>query len=259
MSRILVIDNDLAISEFITVNLKKAGYAVSQASDGITGQALALQLMPDLIMLDLMLPKVDGFTVCRRLRQDERTANVPVIILTALGQIQDKIEGFNAGADDYLTKPFEMEELLARIRALLRRANQSFHTAKHTEILSYGPLTLIPTRLEAIWFDQPVKLTRLEFELLHCLLQHHGQAVSPHILFKEVWGYNPDNDIEMIRVHVRNLRTKLEPNPRDPRYIRTIYSVGYCLELPESLDWLSKEFRGMNQQQERLGELASTR
>ena len=238
MARILVIDDDAAISELIAVNLEMAGYDVSQAEDGIKGQALALQLQPDLIMLDLMLPRVDGFTVCQRLRRDERTAEIPVLMLTALSQTQDKVEGFNAGADDYLTKPFEVEEMLARVRALLRRTDRIPQAAKHSEILNYGPLTLVPERFEAIWFREMVKLTHLEFELLHCLLQRHGQTVSPSEILKEVWGYDPDDDIETIRVHIRHLRTKLEPDPRHPRYIKTVYGAGYCLELPgaEQLD-----------------------
>jgi two-component system response regulator RpaA len=232
MPRILVIDDDPAISELVAVNLEMAGYDVSQAEDGIKGQALALQLQPDLIMLDLMLPRVDGFTVCQRLRRDERTAEIPVLMLTALSQTQDKVEGFNAGADDYLTKPFEVEEMLARVRALLRRTDRIPQAAKHSEILNFGPLTLVPERFEAIWFGQTVKLTHLEFELLHCLLQRHGQTVSPSEILREVWGYDPDDDIETIRVHIRHLRTKLEPDPRHPRYIKTVYGAGYCLELP---------------------------
>lgn len=231
MPRILVIDDDPAISELVAVNLEMAGYDVSQAEDGIKGQALALQLQPDLIILDLMLPRVDGFTICQRLRRDERTVEMPILMLTALSQTQDKVEGFNAGADDYLTKPFEVEELLARIRALLRRTDRIPQAAKHSEILSYGPLTLVPERFEAIWFNKTVKLTHLEFELLHCLLQRHGQTVSPSEILREVWGYDPDDDIETIRVHIRHLRTKLEPDPRHPCYIKTIYGAGYCLEL----------------------------
>ena len=234
MPRILVIDDDPAISELVAVNLAMAGYDVSQAEDGIKGQALALQLQPDLIMVDLMLPKVDGFTVCQRLRRDERTADIPVLMLTALSQTQDRVEGFNASADDYLTKPFEVEEMLARVRALLRRTDRIPQAAKHSEILNYGPLTLVPERFEAIWFAQTVKLTHLEFELLHCLLQRHGQTVSPSEILREVWGYDPDDDIETIRVHVRHLRTKLEPDPRHPRYIKTVYGAGYCLELPST-------------------------
>jgi two-component system, OmpR family, response regulator RpaA len=236
MPRLLLIDDDPIISEMVTLNLETAGYQVSQANDGIKGQALAIQLQPDLVILDLMLPRVDGFTVCQRLRRDERTKEIPVLMLTAMGQTQDKVEGFNAGADDYLTKPFELEEMLARVRALLRRTNRIIDAAKHGEILNYGALTLVPERFEAIWFNNTVKLTHLEFELLHCLLQRHGQTVSPSEILKEVWGYEPDDDIETIRVHIRHLRTKLEPDPRHPKYIKTVYGAGYCLELPNESD-----------------------
>ncbi|MCS6783131.1 MAG: response regulator transcription factor [Gloeomargarita sp. SKYBB_i_bin120] len=231
MPRILVIDDDAAITELVKVNLELAGYDVSEANDGVKGQALAIQLLPDLIMLDLMLPRVDGLTLCQRLRRDERTSHIPILMLTALSQTQDKVEGFNAGADDYLTKPFEVQEMLARVRALLRRADRAPQAAPG-EILSYGPLTLIPERFEAIWFDKTIKLTHLEFDLLHCLLQRHGQTVAPSDILREVWGYDPDDDIETIRVHVRHLRTKLEPDPRHPKYIKTVYGAGYCLELP---------------------------
>jgi two-component system response regulator RpaA len=207
MPRILVIDDDPAISELVSINLEMAGYDVNQAEDGIKGQALAVQLQPDLIMLDL----------------------------------QDKVEGFNAGADDYLTKPFEVEEMLARVRALLRRTDRIPQAAKHSEILNFGPLTLIPERFEAIWFTKTVKLTHLEFELLHCLLQRHGQTVAPPEILKEVWGYDPDDDIETIRVHIRHLRTKLEPDPRHPNYIKTVYGAGYCLELPSAEQMLVQE------------------
>jgi two-component system, OmpR family, response regulator RpaA len=234
MPRILVIDDDAAIAELVAVNLEMAGYEVTQAEDGIKGQALAIQMLPDLILLDLMLPRVDGFTVCQRLRRDDRTADIPVLMLTALSQTQDKVEGFNSGADDYLTKPFELEEMLARVRALLRRTDRIPQAAKHSEILNYGPLTLVPERFEAVWYVNTVKLTHLEFELLHCLLQRHGQTVSPSEILKEVWGYDPDDDIETIRVHIRHLRTKMEPDPRHPRYIKTVYGAGYCLELPSN-------------------------
>ena len=236
MPRVLVIDDDPAILELVSVNLDLAGYEVFKAPDGIKGQALALQLLPDMIVLDLMLPKVDGFTVCQRLRRDERTAEIPLLMLTALGQTQNKVDGFNAGADDYLTKPFEIQELLVRVRALLRRTDRIPQAAKHSEILSYGPLTLIPERFEAVWFGNTVKLTHLEFELLHCLMQRHGQTVSPSEILKEVWGYDPDDDIETIRVHIRHLRTKLEPDPRHPQFIKTVYGAGYCLELPNSVE-----------------------
>ncbi|WP_298611842.1 response regulator transcription factor [uncultured Thermosynechococcus sp.] len=234
--RILIIDDDPAIADVLAINLQMAGYEVTKSLDGMQGQALAVQLSPDLILLDLMLPQVDGFTICQRLRRDPRTQDIPILMLTALSQTHNKVEGFNAGADDYLTKPFELEEMLARVRALLRRADRIPATAAHREILSYGPLTLIPERFEVSWFGKIIKLTRLEFELLHCLLQRHGQTVSPSEILKEVWGYDPDDDIETIRVHVRHLRTKLEPDPRSPRYIKTVYGAGYCLELPSHIE-----------------------
>ncbi len=231
MARILVIDDDPTITELTVMNLEMAGYSVSQAPDGVKGQALAVQFQPDLILLDLMLPKVDGLTICQRLRRDERTADIPVLVLTALGETRDKIEAFNAGADDYLIKPFEVQEMLVRIRALLRRTDRVPQAAKHAEILNRGPLTLIPERFEAVWFNKTVRLTHLEFELLHCLLQRHGQTVAPSEILQEVWGYDPQDDIETIRVHIRHLRTKLEPDPRRPKYIKTVYGAGYCLEL----------------------------
>ena len=230
---ILLIEDDRDMRELVGGHLEHNGFDVQRAEDGIKGQALALQYSPDLILLDLMLPKVDGLTLCQRLRRDERTAGIPILMLTALGGTKDKVSGFNSGADDYLTKPFDLEELQVRIKALLRRSDRGpVGSGTHQEILSYGPLTLVPERFEAIWFDDPVRLTHLEFELLHCLLQRHGQTVAPSLILKEVWGYEPDDDIETIRVHVRHLRTKLEPDPRKPRFIKTVYGAGYCLELP---------------------------
>ena len=231
---ILLIEDDRDMSELVGGHLEHSGFDVQRADDGIKGQALALQYSPDLILLDLMLPNVDALTLCQRLRRDERTASIPILMLTALGGTKDKVSGFNSGADDYLTKPFDLEELQVRVKALLRRSDRApiGTSGNHHEILSYGPLTLVPERFEAIWFDQPVRLTHLEFELLHCLLQRHGQTVAPSLILKEVWGYEPDDDIETIRVHVRHLRTKLEPDPRKPRFIKTVYGAGYCLELP---------------------------
>ncbi len=230
---ILLIEDDRDMRELVAGHLMHSGFDVQKAEDGIKGQALALQYSPDLILLDLMLPSVDGLTLCQRLRRDERTSNIPILMITALGGLKDKVTGFNSGADDYITKPFDLEELHVRIKALLRRTNRAqLNSANQQEILNYGPLTLVPERFEAIWFESPVRLTHLEFELLHCLLQRHGQTVSPALILKEVWGYEPDDDIETIRVHVRHLRTKLEPDPRKPTYIKTVYGAGYCLELP---------------------------
>ncbi len=231
---ILLIEDDKDMRELVAGHLEHTGFDVQCADDGIKGQALALQYKPDLVLLDLMLPSVDGLTLCQRLRRDDRTASIPILMITALGGTKDKVTGFNSGADDYLTKPFDLEELHVRVKALLRRTNRApLGSTSHPEILNYGPLTLVPERFEAIWFDNPVRLTHLEFELLHCLLQRHGQTVAPSLILKEVWGYEPDDDIETIRVHVRHLRTKLEPEPRKPIFIKTVYGAGYCLELPK--------------------------
>ncbi|MDM7937616.1 MAG: response regulator transcription factor [Cyanobium sp. CZS 48M] len=251
---ILLIEDDRDMRELVAAHLEHGGFAVETAEDGIKGQALALQANPDLILLDLMLPKVDGLTLCQRLRRDERTAGIPIMMITALGGTKDKVSGFNSGADDYLTKPFDLEELMVRVKALLRRSERAPLSTKHSEILSYGPLTLVPERFEAIWFDEPVRLTHLEFELLHCLLQRHGQTVAPSLILKEVWGYEPDDDIETIRVHVRHLRTKLEPDPRKPRFIKTVYGAGYCLELPTGAKLAQQEALMRRQREEELAE-----
>jgi two-component system response regulator RpaA len=226
--RILVVDDDPGIREVLCDYLVLHGYeAVGAASAAEMDRALAQQA-PDLIVLDLMMPGEDGLSVCRRLAGK----GPPIVMLSAMGEDTDRIIGLELGADDYLAKPFDLEELMVRVKALLRRSERAPLSSKHNEILSYGSLTLVPERFEAIWFDQPVRLTHLEFELLHCLLQRHGQTVAPSLILKEVWGYEPDDDIETIRVHVRHLRTKLEPDPRKPRFIKTVYGAGYCLELP---------------------------
>ncbi len=202
------------------------------ASDGIRGQALALQAGPHVIVTELLLPRLDGLTLIQRLRRDSRTARTPILILTALHTTADKVRGFESGADDYVTRPYVWEELLVRLRALLRHRGSGPQAVNQPEVLSYGPLTLVPERYEAIWFDASVRLTHIEFELLHCLLQRHGQAVPWGVILKEVWGYGPDEDIECIRTHIRHLRGKLERDRHRPSFLKTIYGMGYCLDLP---------------------------
>jgi two-component system, OmpR family, response regulator RpaA len=230
LSRILVIDDDQAIAELIKVNLDLLGHQVTTANDGIKGLALAQQNRPDLIVLDVMMPDLDGFTVCQRLRQNTNTNGIPILMLTALGMTRDKVKGFDSGADDYLVKPFEIPELQVRVRALLRRAGSVPQSASLPEILTAGEITLIPENLQAKIRDRVVKLTPTEFEILHCLMQHHGQTVSTGKLLEEVWGYSPDDDVDTIRVHIRHLRTRLETSDR--KYIRTVYGGGYQL-IPE--------------------------
>ena len=228
---IFVVEDDASIRFGLEEVLRSEGFEVASCDDG--GEAIQgiSEALPEFIVLDVMLPNRSGYEIATELRK--RGCRVPILMLTALGGTKDKVSGFNSGADDYLTKPFDLEELQARVKALLRRSDRApVGSSNHNEILSYGPLTLVPERFEAIWFDSPVRLTHLEFDLLHCLLQRHGQTVAPSLILKEVWGYEPDDDIETIRVHVRHLRTKLEPDPRKPRFIKTVYGAGYCLELP---------------------------
>jgi two-component system, OmpR family, response regulator RpaA len=189
---------------------------------------LVQQHRPQLVILDVMMPGVDGYTVCQRIRKNTDIGNTPVLMLTALGVVEDKVKGFDVGADDYLVKPFEIPELTVRVRALLRRYVGAPSSAVH-EILSIGDLTLIPENLEIKIADQKCKLTPTEFEILNCLVQNHGQAISLGKLLQDVWGYSPDDDVETIRVHVRHLRTKLEKASPTKKYIETIYGGGYRL------------------------------
>ncbi|WP_259730827.1 response regulator transcription factor [Synechococcus sp. CS-1333] len=230
---IQLIDHEPQVLEMLAPVLEKVGWHVLHAGDGHQGQAMAMQHQPHLIVLDLLLPKLDGLSVLQRLRRDQRTARVPVMVLTALASKEDKLKAFNCGADDYVLKPFEVEEVFVRIRALLRHQLEAPLALVTSEILSYGPLTLRPEQLEVLWYGQRVRLTRKEFELLHCLLQRHGQAVPWGVILHEVWGYANDDDIECIRTQIRHIRTKIEPEPHRPRFLKTIYGMGYCLDLPQ--------------------------
>ena len=232
MVLILVVDDDPSFLDLLQLNLEQAGYDVRTALEGMQAQALALQIQPDLIVLDVMLPNVDGLTLCQLLRQDDRTSHLPILMLTALGKSEDVVAGFNAGADDYLRKPFEREELLARVRALLRRTRKLPRSVTNVEILTYGPLTLIPEHQEVVWFGKTMKLTRSEFEILFYLMQRHGQTVSLKNIIQDVFGYEPRDGLDSVRVHIRHLRRKLEPDPKHPQYLINTYGVGYCLELP---------------------------
>lgn len=230
-NKILVIDDDLAINELIKVNLELAGYKVFQAFDGIKGFALAKQELPSLVVLDVMMPEVDGFTVAQRIRKNSETAEVPILMLTALSQINDKVKGFDIGVDDYLVKPFEMEELLVRVRALLKRTAQIPTSAATRDLLSLGEITLLPEAYSVEIGGKRAKLTPIEFDIFNLLFQNHGAMVSSAQLLKEIWGYAPDDDVETIRVHIRHLRSKLDKISSGKKYIETIYGGGYKLNI----------------------------
>ena len=231
MTKILVIDDDLAINELIKINLELQGYKVVQAFNGIEGFALAKQELPSLIVLDVMMPEVDGFTVAQRIRQTEEIEDTPIIMLTALSQLNDKVNGFNLGVDDYLTKPFEIDELIVRVRALLKRSQQIPKSVAVKELLTYKEITLLPETYSVQINDKIQKLTPIEFDIFNLLFQNHGNMVSAQKLLKEVWGYEPDDSVETIRVHIRHLRSKIDKISGDKKYIETIYGGGYKLSI----------------------------
>lgn len=231
MTKILVIDDDVAINELIKINLELQGYDVIQALNGTEGFALAKQEVPDLIVLDVMMPEVDGFTVAQRIRQTSDISETPIIMLTALSELNDKVNGFNLGVDDYLTKPFETEELIVRVRALLKRTNNIPKTLAVRDLLTYKEITLIPESYSVQINDKVQKLTPIEFDIFNLLFQNHGNMVSAQKLLKDVWGYEPDDNVETIRVHIRHLRSKINKISDGKNYIETIYGGGYKLDI----------------------------
>jgi len=234
VSKILVVDDDESILELVKINLELMGHDVLTAPDGIKGFALVKQELPDLVVLDVMMPGTDGYTVAQRIRQNPETKETPVLMLTALGMLQDKVQGFNSGADDYLIKPFELEELKVRVKALLRRSVSTPESLKTPEVFSVGDLTLVSENLTVKINEQDVKLTPIEYEILNNLVQHHGQTVASGSLLKEIWGYSKDDDVETIRVHIRHLRSKIEKASGGKKYIETVYGGGYKL-MPDGI------------------------
>lgn len=232
MVNILVVDDDPEIIDLLRLDLELMGFQVDSANDGMNALKKAEAKIYDLIVLDVMMPKLDGFEVCKRIRANRASASVPIVLLTAKGTIEDKIRGFNAGADDYLVKPFEFQELMVRMRALFRRTgtlNKEVNTPKKDEVLAAGDMRLIPSSLEVVLNGQVIKLTPTEFEILYCLMQHTGEAVSLATILQEVWGYEADEDVRMLRVHVGGLRQKIELDHKHPVYLQTVTNVGYRL------------------------------
>ncbi len=239
MVDILVADDDPEIVDLLRLDLELMGFSIDFVSDGMAAAKKAEGKRYDLIILDVMMPRMDGFEACKKIRAARLSAATPIILLTAKGTIEDKIRGFNAGADDYLVKPFEFQELMVRMRALFRRTGtlKPHQPKRKDEILSAGDIQLLPTSLECTIKDRLIKLTPTEFEILYCLMQHVGEAVSLGTILQEVWGYDEDEDVRMLRVHVGGLRQKIEENHKNPRYLQTVTHVGYRLnavsEAPE--------------------------
>lgn len=226
--RILIVDDDDEIRDLLEFDVRSSGYFVDTAKDGLEGLNKALNNTYDLILLDVMMPKMNGFDVCQNIRQAK--LSIPILMLTAKGTIDDKTTGFDCGADDYLVKPFDIQEVLLRIRVLLRRnAVDVEESPLSNEVLKCGDIEIFPESLECIIINRRVKLTPTEFEILYCLMQHFNNPVTLATLLDEVWGYDSNEDVRMLRVHVGGLRNKIEETPKSPKYLHTVTNVGYKL------------------------------
>ena len=226
MAKILVVDDEAVLVKGIRFNLQQEGYQVETGSDGEQAVELAREGSFDLVILDLMMPKIDGLQACMRIRE---FSDVPIIMLTAKGEDSDKLMGFACGADDYVTKPFNILELKARVRALLRRTAAAAVKQQETGELTVGHIHLDPAERSA-WKDgAPVELTAKEFDLMELLMRNPGRVYSRENLLNVVWGYEYIGDFRTVDVHIRRLREKLELDPANPEYIRTKWGVGYYL------------------------------
>ena len=225
--KILVVDDEKPISDILKFNLTKTGYEVLCAYDGEEGLKLALEENVDLILLDVMLPKLEGFEVLKMVR--EKKKNVPILMLTAREEEVDKILGLEWGADDYITKPFSMRELLARVKANLRRSVVDTSADATGDVLNFGPLTINTTRYEVQKNSSVIELTLREFELLKFMAIQPGMVFSREVLLEKVWGYEYFGDVRTVDVTVRRLREKIEDDPAHPTVIMTKRGIGYYM------------------------------
>jgi two-component system, OmpR family, KDP operon response regulator KdpE len=223
-SKVLVIDDEQSIRRFLRVALTSKGYSVFEASSGQEGLSEAMARKPDVIILDLGLPDIDGVEVTGLLRQ---WTQIPILILSVRGSEKDKIAALDAGADDYLTKPFGVGELLARLRAALRHSSQS----QNEEVFTIGELRVDLARRAVTLADQEIQLTPNEYDLLRVLINHSGKVLTHHQLLREVWGTIYENEFHILHVNISNLRRKIEPDPSRPQYIITEPGVGYRLKI----------------------------
>ena len=221
---ILLVDDEESVQKLLTYPLERDGYRVVQARDGEEALRLFAEQSVDLVVLDLMLPKLDGFEVCKQLRA---SSSVPVIMLTARDDEVDKVIGLELGADDYITKPFSIREFRSRVRAVLRRSASPRHDPRESESIDVDGLRIDPAKRTVEVDGQPVQLTYVEFELLSTLASRPGRVYSRQMLLEALWGSSDYRDPRTIDVHVRHLREKLESEPSDPRYIVTVRGVGY--------------------------------
>ena len=222
---ILIVEDEKNIVDILAFNLRREGYATLEAYDGVAGLQLALERDPDLVLLDLMLPKLDGFEVCRRLREQGRAT--PVIMLTAREEETDKVLGLELGADDYITKPFSMRELLARVKANIRRSAMAPAAPGHR--LELGRITVDEQAMTVSKDGVPLELSQREYELVRTLAAHRGQVLSREALMEQVWNYEGYvGDVRAVDVAVRRLREKIEDDPAEPKFILTRRGLGYA-------------------------------
>jgi DNA-binding response OmpR family regulator len=220
--KILLVDDEATIVQSLRYNLERSGYAVMAAGDGRSAVALAASENPDLIILDIMLPLLDGIEACKEIR---KTSSVPIIMLTAKDQEFDKVLALELGADDYVTKPFALGEMIARVKARLRRSEVDAET--RDEAITIGDISIDRSRQRLVVRGGTVALAPKEFRLLHLLMENRGRIVTRQMLLEKVWGYDFEGEHQTISVHVRWLREKIEIDPNNPRYIITVRSRGY--------------------------------
>ncbi len=228
MSHVMAVDDDLEVLETLGRVLERENFEVTLARSGSQALSLIDRRVPDLVILDIIMPEMDGITVCRRLRANARYITLPVLFLTAKGSTDDIVDGLDAGADDYVIKPFELPELRARVHALLRRGAREKMPPSNA-VLQINDLKLDSDTYQVYLDDETIQLTSTEHRLLRYLMEHVNQALSPGHLLQAVWEYPPNTgDPDLVRAHVRNLRAKIENEP-DRKYIRTIHGVGYMI------------------------------
>jgi DNA-binding response OmpR family regulator len=220
--KILLVDDEAAIVQSLRYNLERSGYSVTAAGDGRSAVALAASEEPDLVILDIMLPLLDGIEACKEIR---KTSSVPIIMLTAKDQEFDKVLALELGADDYVTKPFSLGEIIARVKARLRRSEVDLE--QRDESITIGEITIDRSRQRLVVRGQVVALAPKEFRLLHVLMENRGRIVTRQMLLEKVWGYDFEGEHQTISVHVRWLREKIEIDPNNPRHIITVRSRGY--------------------------------
>lgn len=222
--KVLIIDDEEHIVELIRYNLENAGYDAVEAYNGVDGVKAAKNEKPTLILLDVMLPMMDGLEVCRKLRKDDTTKHIPIIMLTAKSEEIDKILGLELGADDYITKPFSVRELLARIKAVLRRTGSEL---EETSVFSFSDVMIDYDKHLVTKNNVKVDLTLKEYELLDILIKNRGKVLKRDLLLDKIWGYEYVGETRTVDVHIRHLRQKLEDDDKNPVYIETVRGIGY--------------------------------